>query len=1137
MIKHLYRKYFIFLNPALLTGLLLLISVFTFAETKLSAGSGKFNDPQNWLPAGVPQATDNVMIMNSDSLYIDNNTIITDVFIDQGAKLYLDPGKRITINGNLEVSGRFDMNKGNISFLQGNKFALNNGSTFIWDPADNSANGATLFTQGVENFQPQSKLIINRWYNYLSVPLGSVVTGNFGDLTLNSFQNGLIFEWNQNNMFESHQIMGKLTIGQAWIVLDRSGSINDTHIGSIELNNVNSFLDVHNGDHQGSFKLRTGELINIGGTFNGIYNGTGNFNLQVTNDILNLGYMVLNYNSGIPNTGNGNVGLEVGGRFIQFSGDFRGIFNLTGSDAGNFSFDIAQLDVRGGVFMGQYACHSKSETSSFIVRGDLKIDLQNATSKFRINGLNSLAGIPSNLKLDCQIQGDLTINGASGSEVTTSGSSGTEIINITGNINVLGSEVNFNYGSHETNITGNGDLIVKNGTIWLSKTNGKVTTQFAGDLIISGGTIIAQGGNKGASIMVNGEFWQTGGTLILHDNLNEISLNPIQLSLKGDYFHTAGTLLFDNNPSSTITHSVLLGGDRCVIGGNSSISTINGTASGQLYFNKQGLIEYYENSKQHTIVNCKQIIAPGCNVKVIKGDLFVSSFNDANISSLNIKENGTLELGTSRIYSDKTKAHSIIKISDQGTFKTAHPNGLYGNDAATGPANGTDYFLEATSTIEYNGTANQVISSGDPQLLNRQYGILKINMQGIGTSAKINTNDIIVRTQLDLQKGELSLQNHQLTLASGKSSALTYHDGFLNCTTNDGSMKGSLVWKNFMDGIHVIPFGDDNNSITNITITPTTSTPTDLKISSAHTSSDNKPLPSLSGNGPVTNINFYGEDGGASRMIDRWYMIEASENFRADVELTYRDVENTLTGRNATEDITAVYWDGTFWQSTNGINKGSINGIGSVTINDNNSWGVIGLAALEKPGVADVLNFKATPKANKVDIEWKAISNIPVNKFYVQRSADGNVFQNIAYRDAKPGMLTEQSFTDVDMSPLQGVSYYRLKQQNTDGLEKYSNTITVDFERVSTHEFGIGTVSPNPFNQYFNMELVSGEQDAVTIMLINSAGQQMISKTAMVHAGKNMITINDVSHLVPGVYLMVVTNGKMKLVEKLYKYE
>jgi hypothetical protein len=114
-----------------------------------------------------------------------------------------------------------------------------------------------------------STLKIKSWYDYTNVPLGNVVSGNFGNVQISSkTSNNTYVEWNQNNQFQTHQILGTLTIVDGWVTLDRSGAISNTTIGAISLQNSNSTFYAHRGNDPTGFTLNTNSITNSGGVFN-----------------------------------------------------------------------------------------------------------------------------------------------------------------------------------------------------------------------------------------------------------------------------------------------------------------------------------------------------------------------------------------------------------------------------------------------------------------------------------------------------------------------------------------------------------------------------------------------------------------------------------------------------------------------------------------------------------------------------------------------------------------------------------------------------------------------------------------------------------------------------------------------------
>nr|HMT28568.1 hypothetical protein [Bacteroidia bacterium] len=559
----------------ILLGLAFNIIAFTpvSAINRTSAASGNFTNAASWMPAGIPSPGDVITITNNHILTVDNNISVASITINTGGKLIWAAGKKLTISNGITINGTADLIEGDIDLTQSASFKIGAAGTLTWQPSNNSITGATLFTNGVEDFHPTSTLIINKWYNYTNVPLGSVVTGNFGNLAVTTLSNGLLFEWNQNNQFQQHKILGKFTIDQGWIVLDKSGSISNTTIGEIYLKNVNSYLDLHSGDHAGTFKVTTNNLTNIGGTMNGIYNGNGNINFEVNGDVLNLGNIELIYNSGVQNTSNGNASIKVTGLYKQTHGDFRGIFNISSTSTGKVNMEFGSMELTGGIFMAQYACHTNNDLSTFLVHNDLILDYTNASSKFRCNGLNSLSGIQSNLKLQLTVEGNLYVKGNASAEFTSSASIGTENVEIKGETTFEGCNSNFNYGTHLTNIVFHENVSVKGGVTNLSKTDGSLNVTLNKNLTIQSGQLNIKSDKGNATLNLLGNYSQSGGLMYFHFNDATATNNAVYLYVDGDFSILNGSLTFDNNSTSTASHILAIAGNKFTTGGQAIITS------------------------------------------------------------------------------------------------------------------------------------------------------------------------------------------------------------------------------------------------------------------------------------------------------------------------------------------------------------------------------------------------------------------------------------------------------------------------------------------------------------------------------------------------------------------------------------
>lgn len=90
--------------------------------------------------------------------------------------------------------------------------------------------------------------------------------------------------------------------------------------------------------------------------------------------------------------------------------------------------------------------------------------------------------------------------------------------------------------------------------------------------------------------------------------------------------------------------------------------------------------------------------------------------------------------------------------------------------------------------------------------------------------------------------------------------------------------------------------------------------------------------------------------------------------------------------------------------------------------------------------------FEVENRGNSNTLTWSTLSEINNDGFYVQRSMDGEQFEDIKFVAAKGHLNAEQSYTFSDFMPYDGINYYRLKQVDYDGNSDYSKIISVEIK-------------------------------------------------------------------------------------------
>lgn len=1106
-----------------------------FAGSKISIGSGAWSNPAIWNPAGVPGSGDNVTIQNSTSVTIPSNAACQNLTVFPTGQLTLGQNIRIAIGGNITISGSMNMNKGMITVGSiGRSFKISSGGTFIWDPSINTSAEATLFTSCVENFEAGSNLIIKNWYSY-TTPLGEKVTGNFGNLEINSpGGNNSIVEWNQNNQFENHRILGTLTIDQGWVTLDKSGTISNTTIGNIVLKNANSVFYGHNGTHASSFNLSCTNITNNGGVFYGLNDGNGNINVQVTGNFSNSGNVKIINNTGIPNVSNGNATLTITGSYTQNSGDTRILYNIATLNSGSFTATIGDLNLNGGIFMGQTACHTGGATGNFNVTRNFKINFQNANDKFRGTSLSSISGTQNNLTLNMNIGGDFIVNGIQSAEVTSSASSGNEEITINGNFEINGCTNSLNYGaliaSHNIQLTVKKSLKMNGGSLSLSKNNGALTASID-SMKVTGGILSIKNNQGSGSVEVWKEFNQSGGELIYHNNQTSATSDIISLTVKGAFSQSGGIINLDNNSQyTTVSNTLNLAGSSVSFSGTGKITrTSTGTANsfGTISYCSPRFQAYSRTGSTSNIENLIQKIEPGSKVLVNNSTFLVSSNDQSGINMLQVKNNATLALNKGQIKSNQQYGFSKLVVDSGGTISTCNPNGFcaLSNDGAIVLTGNLSYELHPYSIVEYSGSENISVTGLSTASNNEslKYGILKINLQSASNArAALSGDNVIVRTRLDLQSGGLKLNAKTITLENGQATAIKRSKGFIISEGTTPINNSQVRWQNLSTGVHEIPFGVSEDKFIPVQFTVTTGLGRTITVSTRATNIPNTPYPAL-------DMTFPGGVPFASEhVVDRWWSF-TGPGVKANITLTYLGTENTLGSPMSEGELNIIQWTGTGWNITPASAQGTRQSKGTITINNTvlyQDWTIASVAVAS-------IELSAKLVDDMVSVDWHIQSEQGIEKFIVERSGDGINFNPIdEIRASFDSKIRDYTYDDISYTGTE--SYYRLKQIAPDGSFIYSKIARV-MPSATSKDLSINSVSPNPFRNEMRINLSSGSSQKTTVQLISSDGKTKFQKDYQSDPGENKIEITNLDALEAGTYILIIESANERITKKVIK--
>ncbi len=110
-----------------------------------------------------------------------------------------------------------------------------------------------------------------------------------------------------------------------------------------------------------------------------------------------------------------------------------------------------------------------------------------------------------------------------------------------------------------------------------------------------------------------------------------------------------------------------------------------------------------------------------------------------------------------------------------------------------------------------------------------------------------------------------------------------------------------------------------------------------------------------------------------------------------------------------------------------------------------------------------LLDFNSKFENNKVKLTWKTVNELNNDRFEIERSSDGTNYRKIGAISGKGNSAIIQNYVYNDDQPLNGKTFYRLKQVDVDGRHEYSKISIVIVD------------NPLPFVVYPNP--VSGKAD------------------------------------------------------------
>jgi hypothetical protein len=259
-----------------------------------------------------------------------------------------------------------------------------------------------------------------------------------------------------------------------------------------------------------------------------------------------------------------------------------------------------------------------------------------------------------------------------------------------------------------------------------------------------------------------------------------------------------------------------------------------------------------------------------------------------------------------------------------------------------------------------------------------------------------------------------------------------------------------------------------------------------------------------------------------------WYS-KVSPRLGQDGIDDWRELRVARWGNNATP------LDGAWWndEGSNAGGSGAYSA-GTVTSDLVTEFSPFTLATTTEwnPLPSNISSFTAQAQNNKqVLVKWTTAYEQNLSTFEVERSLDNKNFQVVGKVKAFGNSTTNRNYNFLDMKPLLGTSYYRLRQIDQNTNQQLTESRSVEIQGVLNEKLKL---YPNPVTETITWEVTTSQKTQAKFEIKSIKGETILSKDLEMNVGQNKFNF-DVKSLKSGVYVIEILYQSEKIVKKIIK--
>ncbi|BAV08351.1 hypothetical protein FLA_4387 [Filimonas lacunae] len=168
-------------------------------------------------------------------------------------------------------------------------------------------------------------------------------------------------------------------------------------------------------------------------------------------------------------------------------------------------------------------------------------------------------------------------------------------------------------------------------------------------------------------------------------------------------------------------------------------------------------------------------------------------------------------------------------------------------------------------------------------------------------------------------------------------------------------------------------------------------------------------------------------------------------------------------------------------------------------------------------------------------LHWETSTETNTSNFELQFSTHDTGFVTVATIPAKGNSSVTNTYTATHQPAINAsIYYYRVKLLYKDGNYKYSNIVPL-IPVINSGDAQITDVKPNPFTNIIQFGITTSQTASANIQLFDISGRLLYRNQQTFQPGYTPVSIDNVSRLASGMYLLVVNIGNQKITRKLIK--